>query len=214
MVATLSAERTPHSGPFDEVREIARVLEAMWPDDHRSAAYVKALDDKLRGIEEQLEAMRELLERVRAEWDEGSMGTELLAEISTVLNPASEEVGALDVASSEGSSPASSPTDFAGETERLEQIRRDSEARGERWVFDPARSPNVTSLPVCPECAAGRHVYCLDDGSSTWTDKCRCTCRDEQSPATSLERGNQGDPAISGTNPLRSEDSSPAKEPA
>jgi len=41
---------------------------------------------------------------------------------------------------------------------------------------------NVRALPICPECAEGRHVYCLDDGSSTWTGRCRCTCRDAENP--------------------------------
>jgi hypothetical protein len=55
---------------FEEIAEIARVLEAMWPDDHRSASYRKALTDKLSRIEEQLEAMREALLILRESHDE------------------------------------------------------------------------------------------------------------------------------------------------
>ena len=36
----------------------------------------------------------------------------------------------------------------------------------------------VDRLAICPECREGRHVYCLDDGTTTWTDRCKCECGD------------------------------------
>jgi hypothetical protein len=42
-----------------------------------------------------------------------------------------------------------------------------------------------TPADICPECAKGVHVACLDDGSSVWTDRCKCDCGD--TPADSPE---------------------------
>ena len=41
----------------------------------------------------------------------------------------------------------------------------------------PEGATALIELPICEECMAGNHIYCLDDGPGTSTE-CRCTCRD------------------------------------
>jgi len=45
-------------------------------------------------------------------------------------------------------------------------------------VRDYARSALIQNTAEwCPECQSGRHLCCLDDGSSVWTGRCKCRCR-------------------------------------
>lgn len=43
---------------------------------------------------------------------------------------------------------------------------------------------------LCAECQAGRHVYCLDDGSSTV--ECECPCSDDFWPESEGVGGGDG----------------------
>lgn len=59
-------------------------------------------------------------------------------------------------------------------------------------------SPDVLRAPdfPCRECAAGNHVYCLDDGSSTVD--CDCPCGDENMDAAAKELYRQVDEFLGG----------------